>query len=111
MKFDEMTVEQLEARQVEIAGMETEGVVPEELDKRSEELEAIKAELEARKAAALKAEEERKAVEAGAGETKEEIKQEEKRMEVSEIRTAPNTWRLMPTTSAPATTTSAVPCC
>ena len=48
MKFDEMTVEQLEARQVEIAGMETEGVVPEELDKRSEELEAIKAELEAR---------------------------------------------------------------
>ena len=89
MKFDEMTVEQLEARQVEIAGMETEGVVPEELDKRSEELEAIKAELEARKAAAMKAEEERKAVEAGAGETKEEMKQEEKRMEVSEIRNTP----------------------
>ena len=88
MKFDEMTVEQLEARQVEIAGMETEGVVPGELDKRSEELEAIKAELEARKAAAMKAEEERKAVEAGAGETKEEIK-EEKRMEVSEIRNSP----------------------
>ena len=89
MKFDEMTVEQLEARQVEIAGMETEGVVPEELDKRSEELEAIKAELEARKAAALKAEEERKAVEAGAGKIKEEIKQEEKRMDNLEMRNTP----------------------
>jgi len=89
MKFDEMTVEQLEARQVEIAGMETEGVVPEELDKRSEELEAIKAELEARKAAAMKAEEERKAVEAGAGETKEEIREETKMEDIREIRNSP----------------------
>ena len=88
MKFDEMTVEQLEARQAEIAGMETEGAETEELDRRSEELEAIKAELEARKAAAQAEEEARKAVENGAGETREEHK-EEKRMEVSEIRNTP----------------------
>lgn len=88
MKFDEMTVEQLEARQAEIAGMETEGAETEELDRRSEELEAIKAELEARKAAAKAEEEARKAVENGAGETREEHK-EEKRMEVSEIRNTP----------------------
>ena len=31
MKFDEMTVEQLETRQAEIAGMETEGATTEEL--------------------------------------------------------------------------------
>ena len=88
MKFDEMTVEQLEARQAEIAGMETEGAETDELDRRSEELEAIKAELEARKAAAQAEEEARKAVENGAGETREEHK-EEKRMEVSEIRNTP----------------------
>jgi len=88
MKFDEMTVEQLEARQAEIAGMETEGAETEELDRRSEELEAIKAELEARKAAAQAEEEARKAVENGAGETREEHK-EEKRMELSEIRNTP----------------------
>ena len=45
MKFDEMTVEELEARQAEIAGMETEGASTEDLDARSNELEAIKAEL------------------------------------------------------------------
>ena len=88
MKFDEMTVEQLEARQAEIAGMETEGVGTDELNARSEELEAIKAELEARQAAAKAEEEARKAVENGAGETREEHK-EEKRMELSEIRNSP----------------------
>ncbi len=85
MKFDEMTVDQLEARQAEIAGMETEGVEPDEMDRRSDELETIKAELEARRQKAAEEAEERKAVENGAGETKEEHK-EEKRMEVSEIR-------------------------
>ena len=84
----EKSVEELEARQAEIAGMETEGVETEEIESRANELEAIKAELESRKEAAAKAEEARKAVENGAGEVKEE-KQEEKRMEVSEIRNTP----------------------
>jgi len=88
MKFDEMSVEQLEARQAEIAGMETEGVETEEIEARAGEMEAIKAELEARKAAALAAEEDRQAVANGAGEIK-EVKQEEKKMEVSEIRNSP----------------------
>ena len=83
------TVEELEARQAEIAGENRDEMTTEDIEARAGELEAIQAELEARKAAALKAEEERKAVEAGAGETKEEIKQEEKRMEVSEIRNTP----------------------
>ena len=84
----EKTVEELEARQAEIAGENRDEMTTEDIEARAGELEAIQAELEARKAAALKAEEERKAVEAGAGETKEEIK-EEKRMEVSEIRNTP----------------------
>ena len=78
MKFDEMTVEELEARQLELGLAPVDESVPtEDIEARTTELEAIKAELEARKAAALKAEEERKAVEAGAGKTKEEFKQEE----------------------------------
>ena len=85
----EKSVEELEARQAEIAGLETEGVETEEIEARANELEAIQAELEARKAAAVKAEEERKAVEAGAGETKEEFKQEEKRMDTLEMRNTP----------------------
>ena len=89
MKFDEMTVEELEARQAEIAGENREEMPTEEIEARAGELEAIQAELEARKAAALKAEEERKAVEAGAGEIKEEIKQEEKRMDNLEMRNTP----------------------
>ena len=88
MKFDEMTVEQLEVRQAEIAGMETDGAATEELEARSVELEAIKAELEARAQKAAEEAEARKAVENGAGETREEHK-EEKRMEVSEIRNSP----------------------
>ena len=62
MKFDEMNVEQLEARQTELAGMDTESATTEELEERANELEAIKAELEARAAAAAKAEEERQKV-------------------------------------------------
>ena len=88
MKFDEMTVEQLEARQAEIAGMSTEEATTEEIEARSAELEAIRDELQARANAAAKAEAERQAVADGAGETREEHK-EEKRMEISEIRNSP----------------------
>ena len=84
----EKSVEELEARQAEIAGMETEGVETEEIEARATELEAIRDELQARANAAAKAEEERQAVANGAGEVKEE-KQEAKKMEVSEIRNTP----------------------
>ncbi len=87
MKFDEMTVEQLETRQAEIAGMETEGATTEELEQRANDLEAIKADLETRREAARKAEEERKAVAEGAGETKESFK-EERKMDIREIRSS-----------------------
>ena len=87
-ELTERTVEELESRQAEIAGMSTEEAATEEIEARANELEAIRAELEARRQAAAEAEEARKAVENGAGEVKEE-KQEEKRMEVSEIRNTP----------------------
>ena len=64
MNFDEMNVEQLEARQTELAAMGTEGTT-EELEARASELEAIRAELEARKAAAEAAEELRQDVAEG----------------------------------------------
>ena len=89
MKFDELTVEQLEARQAEIAGMETDGAETDEIEARANELEAIKAELEARKAAAAEQAAAEQAVAEGAGENREEMKQEEKRMEISEIRNSP----------------------
>jgi len=76
MKFDELNVEQLEARQAELAGMGTEGVTTEDLEARAGELEAIKAELEARRAAA--AEEARKAEEAAHEEGEKIIKEERK---------------------------------
>ena len=88
MKFDEMTVEQLEDCQAEIAGMSTEEAVAEELEARANELEAIKAELEARKQKAAEEAEARKAVENGAGEIKEEIR-EEKKMTDLEMRSTP----------------------
>ena len=81
MKFDEMTVEQLEARQAEIAGMDTESAATEELEERANELEAIKAELEARAAAAAKAEEERQQVAESREAVIKEFKMEEKKME------------------------------
>ena len=84
----EKTVEELETRQTEIAGMETEGVETEELEARANELEAIKAELEARKQKAAEEAEARKAVENGAGEIKEEIR-EEKKMTDLEMRSTP----------------------
>ena len=85
MKFDEMTVEELETRQAEIAGMETEGAAAEEIETRADELEAIKAELQAREDAAAEAEETRQKIADGLGETREEH-QEEKKMDVMEIR-------------------------
>jgi HK97 family phage major capsid protein len=88
MKFDEMTVEELEARQAEIAGMSTEEATTEEIDARAAELEAIRDELQARANAAAKAEAERQAVAEGAGETKEEVR-EDKRMENLEMRNTP----------------------
>ena len=84
----EKSVEELEARQAEIAGMSTEDVATEEIEARANELEAIKAELEARRQKAAEEAEARKAVENGAGEKKEEH-QEEKNMEISEIRNSP----------------------
>ena len=62
MNLTEMNVEQLEARQAEIAGMDTESAATEELEARASELEAIKAELEAREQAAKEAEETRQEV-------------------------------------------------
>jgi HK97 family phage major capsid protein len=88
MKFDEMTVEELETRQAEIAGMETEGVATEEIEQRALDLEAIKAELETRKQKAAEEAETRKKIADGMiGETKEEH-QEEKKMDVNEIRSS-----------------------
>ena len=84
-ELTEKTVEELETRAAEIAGMETEGVNTDEIEARAMELENIKAELEARKAAAEKAEEERNAVAEGEGEIK-EIMQEEKKMTDLEMR-------------------------
>ena len=88
-KLIEMSVEELETRKAEIAGMSTEEATTEEIEARANELEAIKAELEARALKAAEEAEARKAVENGAGEIKEEHKQEEKRMEISEIRNSP----------------------
>ena len=42
MNYEEMSIEQLESRQAEIAGMETDGVSAEDLEKRADELESIK---------------------------------------------------------------------
>lgn len=92
MTFDltNKTAEELLERQqllaAEIPAEERDAMTAEEIEERADEMEAIKAELEARKAAAIAAEEARKAVENGAGETKEEIKQEETRMSDLEIR-------------------------
>ena len=88
MNLTEMTVEQMETRQAEIAAENQEELSTEEIEARANELEAIKAELEARKAAAAEKAAAEKAVAEGAGETREEHK-EGKRMEISEIRNSP----------------------
>ena len=88
--FSELTPEQLEERKAAVlTEMEAPEMGADELEGRKAEILAIDAELEARKQAAIEEEEARKAVENGAGQTKEEFKQEEKRMEVSEIRNTP----------------------
>ena len=81
MKFDEMNVEQLEARKAELIAMPTDdSVATEELEGRVAELEAIKAELDARAEEARKAEELRQQI---AEENLKPIKEftEEKKME------------------------------
>lgn len=78
--FDEMNVEQLEARQAELAGMETEGVDTDELNARADELEAIRAELDTRAKAAEEAEELRQEVAEGRDPVVKEFKMEEKKM-------------------------------
>ena len=85
MNLTEKTVEELEARVDEIAGMETETAETEEIEARANELEAIKAEIEARKLKAAEEAEARKAVAEGAGETKESFT-EEKKMTNQEVR-------------------------
>ena len=78
MEIKNMTVEQIEARKAEIAKeLETEGA---DLDKLQEEVKALNAELEARKAAEAKRAEIRKAVANGAG--KIVIKSDDKPAEV-----------------------------
>lgn len=84
----EKTVEELENRQAEIAGMDTDGAETDEIEARANEMEAIRAELESRKQAAAEAEETRRMVAEGIGETREEH-QEEKKMELKEIRNTP----------------------
>ena len=87
MKFDEMTVEELETRRAEIAGMETDGIATEEIEERAAELEMIRGELDARRQkAAEEAETRRMIAEGEAGETKEEYHQEEKKMTDLEMR-------------------------
>lgn len=82
MKFDEMNVEELQARQAELAGMDTEGATTEELEERAGELEAIRDELQARANAAAKAEEERQQVaESRLDPVIKEFNMEEKKME------------------------------
>ena len=82
MKFDEMTVDELQARQAELAGMDTEGATTEELEERAGEIEAIRDELQARANAAAKAEEERQQVaESRQDPVIKEFNMEEKKME------------------------------
>lgn len=84
MEFKDMTVEQLEARKAEIAGLlDAEDA---DLDALEAEVRAIKDELEARKAAAAQREEIRKAVADGAGKVIEKIEEERNEMTNNEIR-------------------------
>lgn len=84
--FSEQTPEQLEERKATVlTEMEAPEMSADELEGRKAEILAIDAELEARRQKAAEEAEARKAVENGAGETKEEFK-EEKRMTDLEIR-------------------------
>ena len=82
MNLTEMNVEELQARQAELAGMDIEGATTEELEERAGELEAIRDELQARANAAAKAEEERQQVaESRLDPVIKEFNMEEKKME------------------------------
>jgi len=81
MKFDEMNVEQLEARQAELKAMPIDdSVATEDLEARAQELEAIKAELKAREERAAAEEALRQEVAAGNDPVVREFKTEEKKM-------------------------------
>ncbi len=86
MELKTMSVEQLEERKAEIAGLLDQPDA--DLDALEAEVRSIKEELEARKAAAAQREEIRKAVAAGAGAVVEEIKEERKTMTNEEIRSS-----------------------
>lgn len=84
MDFKEMSMEALEARKAEIAtASEAEGA---DVDALLEEIRAINAEIEERKAKAEKEAELRKAVADGAGKVIETAKTEERKMDLKEIR-------------------------
>ena len=83
MKFDEMNVEQLEARQAELAGMPTDDVPTEELEARASELEAIKAELISRAEKAAAEAETREKVAQGNDPVLKEFKEDRKMFEVT----------------------------
>ena len=79
MEFKDMTVEELEARRVQIGEeVEKDGA---DLDALEAEIKGIKAELEARKAEATKKAEIRNAVASGAGTVIKEVPTEERKME------------------------------
>ena len=84
-ELTEKTVEELEQRMADIAGENQEEMTTETIEERAEELEQIQGELETRKQKAAEEAEARKAVENGAGETK-EYRTEEKTMTELEIR-------------------------
>ena len=86
MELKTMSVEQLEERKAEIAGLLDQPDA--DLDALEAEVRSIKEELEARKTAAAQREEIRKAVAAGAGTVVEEIKEERKTMTNEEIRSS-----------------------
>ena len=81
MKFDEMNVEQLEARQAELAGMPTDEATTDELEERAGEIEAIRDELQKRANEAAKAEEERQKVAEGNDPVVRDFETEDKKME------------------------------
>ncbi len=86
MNFKEMSIEDLETRKSAIASeIETDGA---DLDALEEEVRGINAELEARKAEEAKKAEIRSAVAAGQGTVVKEFKTEEKRMNITEIRSS-----------------------
>ena len=86
-ELTEKSVEELQTRQAEIVAENQDEMTTETVEERANELEAINAELEARKQAADEAEEIRAQIAEGKiGKIKEEVKQEEKKMTDLEIR-------------------------